>query len=271
MHTSRAWRDVRVWFWASWLFPHVAFAGAWTQPEGKGMLALSSTYYNSDEFYDDVGNLRSQSHYQKHEVSAYGEWGASDSITLGANLFANHVEQQGKHNYTLSNSEFFSRLRLYKDNERVISMQPLLKLPSYAYRGRTPQSGSETYDAEIAALYGESVHILSDRDFIDATIALRTRSHGRSSLWRTETKYGVGIAEQWLLIAGLYTTHSFSIDTPTTFREGGDYDYDLTKAEVNLLYSPANNRYWQVSYFSHIDGIQAGAGDGLSLTYGMRF
>lgn len=271
MHSSRACLAVRGWFAVCCLLPTIAFAGAWTQQEGNGLLALSSTYYTSNEFYDNIGNLRPQSRYKKQEISAYGEWGLRDGITIGANLFANHAEQQGKHNYTLSNSEFFARMRLYYDSERVISIQPSLKLPSYAYRGRTPQSGSETYDAEIAALYGESVHILSNRDFIDAAIAVRSRSHGRSSLWRTETKYGVGVAEQWMLIAGLYTTHSFSIDTPTTFREGGDYDYDLTKAELNLLYSPTINTYWQLAYFSHIDGIQAGAGDGLGLTYGMRF
>ncbi len=249
-----------------------ATAGAWTQNQGKGLLATSATYYHSDEFFDNLGNLRDQSSYQKHEVSTYAEWGARDYLTIGANLFANHTQQSGKENYSLSDAELFARVRLWHDDTRVISIQPLIKLPTAAYKGTGPQSGSESTDAEFAILYGESFHFLSNRDFLDASASLRTRDNGLSSQWKTSSKYAVGLTDALMLISAIHITQSLNLELPQNFSEGGDIDYNLTKAELTLLYQPDNNNgYWTLSSFKHIAGTQAGAGYGISLTQGIRF
>lgn len=247
-----------------------AYAGAWTQDEGRALLATSVTYYTGNKFFDGSGTLHPQSRYQKHETSLYGEWGWLEGLTLGTNLFVSHATQSGKHNYSLSNPEFFARARIYKDDKRVISLQPLIKLPTQAYRGRGPQSGNEATEMEIALLYGESVRYISDHDFVDFALALRKRNHGLAPQWRTEAKYGIRLTDAIQLISALYVTQSLTRDA-TAFREGGDLDYHLAKAEVSGMYTLNERRYWQLSGFSHIAGTQTGAGYGTSLSYGMRF
>lgn len=248
-----------------------AHAGAWTQESGKGLLAVSGTYYSGDRFFDNSGNKRPQSHYRKQETSAYGEWGISDDLTIGANLFLSHAEQSGKHNYSLNNPEFFVRRRAYHDDTRVVSVQSLIKLPTFAYRGRGPQSGNEATEAELALLYGQSLKLFSDRDFIDMAVAIRTRSDGLSAQWRSESKYGIGLTDNWTLVSALYLTQSITLDTPGAFREGGDLDYHLSKLELSTIYNNSNDHYWQLSGFDHIAGKQTGAGYGISITRGMRF
>ncbi len=248
-----------------------AYAGAWTQAKGDVLWANSLVYYTGNAYFDNVGQRRNQPNYNKYEINSYGEWGLTDSLTIGANLFADYVAQADKNNYSLSNTELFMRGRVYHDDTRVISLQPLIKLPSFAYRGRGPQGGSESWEAELALQYGQSLALLSDRDFVDTTFALRMRSDGLSPQWRSDAKYGVYVTDELLLMGAMYITRSFELDTPQVFREGGDFDYHLTKAEISALHPIHENDYVQFSLFKHLVGSQTGAGQGLSLTYGMRF
>lgn len=251
--------------------PSMASAGAWTQAKDNALLALSATYYTGDKYFDNTGRLRPQARYSKQGISAYGEWGYSDSLTFGANIFADRVSQSDKHNYALANTELFARQCLWHDNTRVISLQPLVKLPTMARHGGVPQSGSESWDAELALQYGESLALLSGHDFIDLAAALRMRSDGLSPQWRTESRYGITLTDKWTLVSALYLTQSMKLDTPAAFREGGDLDYHLSKAEISALYHLDDTHYWQLSGSSHVSGTQTGAGQALSLTYGMRF
>ncbi len=92
-----------------------AYAGAWVKHKHQGYLALTSNYYQTSYFYDDKGNQQSQDRFHKLEENLYIEWGLTDNITLGSNLFGNYVSQSGKGNLGLSNSEFFLRQKLYAD------------------------------------------------------------------------------------------------------------------------------------------------------------
>jgi hypothetical protein len=248
-----------------------AHAGAWTQEKDHGMLAFSATYYTSNEFYDDGGTAQPTPYYRKHETSLYGEYGLTGITTIGTNLFLNHAQQSGKHNVTLGNNEFFLRQRLYRDATRVISLEPRLILPRFETSNHPPHSGNKSIDADIALLYGESFTFLSSHDFMDVTGGLRARTRGLSPQWRASWLYGTSLTDKIQIISGMSVISSFNRDTPAILGEGEDLDYQLTKSEIRLLYTQNSGQYWQLSTFNHIAGNQVGAGNGFSLSYGMKF
>lgn len=254
----------------SFCLPDHSLAGAWTQAENQGLLVLNATYYGTSEYFDDLGQLQPQRHFGKQELNAYAEWGFTDTLTVGANLFANRVRQADKSNLSLSDTEFFLRQRLYRDDERVISLQPLIKLPSLSRDDRTPRSGSKSTDIELALLYGENLSLLSDRDFSDTTLAIRHRTNGNAPQWRYETRLGLYPFEQWLVMPAFTITQSISPE-PAPFVESGDLDYSLMKAELTVAYLLGDGRDIHLSIFDHVAGALTGSGRGITLGYSMGF
>jgi hypothetical protein len=246
-------------------------AGAWVQEKDHGMLALSATYYTSNRFYDDKGTAQPTPYYLKHETSLYGEYGLSDITTIGTNLFLNHARQSEKDNFTLGNSEFFLRQRLYHDATRVVSFEPRLILPRFETSNRPPHSGNKSIDADIGLQYGQSFTLLSRLDFIDIAGGLRARTRGLSPQWRGSWLYGTSLTNRIQIISSMSVISSFTRDTPAILGEGEDLDYQLTKSEIRLLYTRDNADYWQLGAFNHIAGNQVGAGYGVTLSYGMKF
>jgi len=251
------------------LHPNPAHAGAWTREKGTGLAVANATYYATSEYFDDAGELQKQRHFSKRELNLYTEWGWRDSTTLGANLFVSDVDQ-GSSNQSLSNTELFLRQRVYHDGERVISLQPLIKLPTLSRHDRTPRAGSKSADAELALLYGETLDILSPRDFSDSLVALRYRSDNLSPQLRFESRLGLNIYGNLWAIPALYVTQSLDPKTDP-FVESGDLDYDLTKAEFTLLYKAQGNETYQLTLFDHVAGALTGSGRGISIGYGWEF
>ena len=57
-------------------------------------------------------------------------------------------------NHGISDPEFFWRKKLWSDEFSVLSVQPLLKLPSLTRDSTLPRSGTEKMDAELRLLGG---------------------------------------------------------------------------------------------------------------------
>lgn len=246
-----------------------AHAGAWVKPRHQGYWALTSNYYQTSDFYDDRGDKQSQDRFHKIEENFYIEWGLTDNITIGSNLFGNYVSQSGKGNLGLSNSEFFLRQKLYDDEKSVLSIQPLVKLASL-YQHEIPRGGSSSYDGELALQYGRSLHLLSADDYLDSAAAFRLRSDGLAQQWRLEAKLGLGITDKIRFIPAIYTTRSINAEESSQFTESGDLDYSLTKLEIGLSYA-LNNTQLNLTVFRHIEGEQTGAGQGISAGFGVPF
>lgn len=248
-----------------------AYAGAWTQEQGKGLAVSSTSYYSTSEYFDTNGDTQPQSTFNKQELNLYGEYGFRDDMTLGLNLFLNHVEQDGITNTGLSNTELFLRQRIFRDDARVISLQPLIKLPSLDAEDRTPRGGSKSADGALYLLYGENLRLISDRDYMDLALGIRARSDGLAPQWHLDAKLGLRVLEQLTLTPALYHTESISPDTRQVFAESGDRDYSLTKAELSAAYMLGDGRYVQLAFFAHIAGKQTGSGNGITVSYGVTF
>jgi hypothetical protein len=69
-------------FSASLLVAAGAQAGAWLEPPGQGQVILGGSFSDSLRSYDVRGRLAPVSSYRKLELTAYVEYGATESVTL---------------------------------------------------------------------------------------------------------------------------------------------------------------------------------------------
>ena len=107
-----------------------AKASAWMKKKGERQLAVTTSHYKADKYVNTHAWKTSIPAFRKSEVNPYLEYGVSDALTVGANIFLDEVSQGGNTNYALTDTELFFRRPLYSGNALKISYQPLIKLPS---------------------------------------------------------------------------------------------------------------------------------------------
>lgn len=253
------------------LFAQSALAGAWTQAEGKGLFIGQATYFASDKFFDQDGQEQRQPTFRKFELQPYVEYGVKDWLTVGGSTYLQRVNQSDDDNWGIADTELFARLRLWKGETRVISIQPLIKLPSEFSEGGTPRGGSRAVDAELSLLYGRSMKIFKKNGYTDMRVGYRVRGRGLNPQWRVDAAAGIFVTEDIQLIPAFRSVVTTKYDETGGFREDGEQDYDLAKAELTAAYH-LNERGWmQLTYFEHIAGAFTGAGRGVSLGYAEAF
>ncbi len=253
-------------FWAS-----SACAGAWLLPENQGYFILNDTYFRSDHYWDASGDSHKQASFNKLEVQPYAEYGLTGKLTIGADAYAQYDWQGGVDNWGLADPELWARMKLWDNGSQLVSIQPLVKLPStFYYNDLDPRGGSHSTDEELSLLFGSSAHIVSDRDYIDSRIGYRERNQGLSPQWKADLSVGISPWDHWILVPAVRYVGSTKIDAQT-FSESGDLDYRLLKAELGLLYKYNNGDWWQFNVFDHLDGTQTGNGEGISIGFAHRF
>lgn len=243
------------------------------QEKDRALIATQATYYQTDTYYDDLGIRQSQPTFTKHELNLYGEYGLRESVTVGANLFLNRVDQ-GRDNIGLADSEFFARFRLARfapfGYHSVLSIQPLIKLPSMYEHGGTPQGGSDSIDGEVSLLYGINIPSISSADYLDMRIGYRERSDELVGQYRIDVASGMYFTPSISIAAALRSIFAADVGN-TAFTNNGAQDYDLHKAELSAYYSLDTANQFSVTLFNHYAGRQTGAGHGVTLGYMKRF
>ena len=254
------------------LFPFSsALAGAWLQPSGQGQFITQASYYSSDKFYDRDGKLVSQPRFNKYEIQPYLEYGVTSKLTVGATGYAQHVSQSGITNIGLADPEIFARTMLWKNNNSLLSIQPLLKFKSYFAEDRTPRGGSGSTDAELSLLYGRNLHVLSDHDYLDMRAGYRYRANRLNDQLRGDVALGVETLPNLYVIPAIRSIVATKISNGGGFSENGDQDYDLLKFELGVNYRFNDKQAAGVTIFNHVDGTQTGNGTGVMLSYTQGF
>lgn len=280
------WRHRVAIYLATTLFilPLKAFAGAWTQAEDGLLYVNTLAFYTSDAYLDLDGNKTSQPNFNKAESNHYIEYGWQDEWTIGANLFLQYLQQEstttsGSVTYThwvdnagIGDTELFTRYRLKQGAHYVLSLQPLIKLPSYYTKDPLPKGGSDSFDAELSLQAGYSFELWDNHHYLDTRIGYRHRfDNALRDQWKLDIKAGISIAPQWQFIPAIYTTLSHDMPNTATFTESGQNDYHLLKLESSVLYEYSNNLYLQFGGFAHIAGRNTGQGHGLMLSTGYNY
>lgn len=248
-----------------------ALAGAWLQPEGKGLYIAQARYFTSTGFFDVDGQRQSQPRFTKYELQPYIEYGATDWLTLGGTAFLDRVSQSGQHNNGLADPEIFARSILWRENGELISIQPTVKFASVFRDGGTPRGGQRSTDAELAVLYGRNFTLFSPNDYLDTRVGYRLRSNGRSNEWRNDTAVGLNVTDSIQLIPAIRSIVATDLTEASAFSQNGDLDSTTFTAEIGGLYRLNDDEWVQAAFSTIITGIQTGDGIAFSIGYAQRF
>lgn len=248
-----------------------AYAGAWLQPKGQGLAIAQATYYGTSAYFDDRGSMNSQPRFSKLELQPYVEYGLFNALTVGGSAYVQRVEQSHTDNYGIADPEIFARARLWHNENQVLSIQPLVKSSSYFTKGRPPNGGSRSTDAELSLLYGRGLPIFTARDYLDVRVGYRVRNHGLSDQVRLDITNGIKLNEKWEITPALRAVIATDVQDVITYRESGDQDYSVLKAEVSGIYHLNEKQWLQAGLFKHVAGVQTGAGYGASIGFAQRF
>jgi hypothetical protein len=248
-----------------------AHAGAWLQKAGKGERIHQFTHYSSANFFDAEGEKQPQPRFRKWEYQPYVEYGLLPQLTIGATTFAHKLSQSGENNYGFADTELFVRTRLWQGEGEIVSLQPLIKLPSAYRRQGTPRGGNATLDAELSVLYGQNLNLLSPRDYSDLRIGYRVRGGSLYDQIRTDTTLALSPADDITLLFSSRSIVAARSDDTVTFREDGAQDFSLFKLEAAVQYDWDARHRISLGASHHFAGAQTGNGTGIQLSFSERF
>ena len=240
--------------------------------EGKTLAITQLTHFNSNSYWDGNGQRRPQDRYTKWEVQPYIEHGLTQKLTVGGSMYLQQASQSDEKNRGIADPELFLRMNLWQSGPRLISLQPLLKLPSrFEHNDSLPRGGSKSTDLEVSLLYGESLELLSNRDYMDVRLGYRHRNQDLNGQYKMDAAIGISPWEGWQLIPAVRAVLAADKNDNAAFSQSGDYDYNLLKAELTVAYQLPNDQWVQATYFDHLSGIQTGDGNGIAIGYAVRF
>lgn len=270
------------------LLAQSAFAGAWTLPEGEKLLIITSRFYATVNYFDGNGEKRSKrGRYRKYEVQQYGEYGLSDAWTLGANVAYNRAQDVTRADaFALSDDdaasdrsitvsglnrgEIFARYQLYRDDMYAFAVQPLVAFPPWYVRNLPEGVPADPMEAEFALQGGRNFSLFGQSHYADFSAAYRARGQSLNDQLRFHAALGVNVNERWTLLPEFDHTQNLGGITFASTTITGQNDYDLTKAQLSVLYHLSERFTVQGGAFSHLDGRNTGAGGGGLLSVWIR-
>lgn len=242
-----------------------AFAGAWVQEKGQGLSITTFRWYESDDFWDQSNHLHEGSRYRKLEINPYLEYGVTEKLTAGFNVFVPDIQASGQgSNFGLGDFEIFARYRLWKSDVSTVSTQVLLKIPEAYDHNELPLIGQGQYDVEWRMLYGHSWTWGKHSWFVNAEGGVRKRVGPPADEIRLDWMIGwKSTGEKWEIdfrqenIIGLRNNEGMTLNDP--FREQST-DYDLYKATLCALYWVNQRLGLQAGVTQDIYGRNTGRG-----------
>lgn len=111
-----------------------AFAGAWLQDKGAGIIISGSEYNQARLAFDNQGNLVTPVDFEKIDSSFYAEYGLTDKITLVGNTAlqdVSYISSDGPQQFSgFATSKIGLRLGSKFNSNWALSVQPSLIIPA---------------------------------------------------------------------------------------------------------------------------------------------
>jgi hypothetical protein len=223
--------------------PSVAWAGAWTLPEGTGQWLAGFTATTSTMYFTGAG-LAPTPRYTKEEAQALIEYGLTDRLTAiiipglqNIDIAAPTSAERAGLNYT----EFGARYGFYESADWVVSGQGTLRVPGTTDTSNPAAIGYTDFQADVRLLVGHNFKIDDVPGFFDVEAAERARTEGYPSEFHFDATLGIRILPKWMLLA-----QSFNVMSEGSGLSyfGGSYEY--YKVELSALYTVMPT--WQVQF-----------------------
>ena len=243
--------------------PSIAWAGAWTLPEGTGQWLVTFTSSASTNYFNNNSMLAPTARYDKDELAGLIEYGITNRLTGIVSPSLQHIDiapptdaQRSGLGYT----EFGARYAFLEDPTWVVSGQTTLRVPGTDQTSNPAAIGYTELEIDIRALVGHNFSIYEMPAFLDVQIAERVRTAGAPSEFRMDGTLGVKVFPKWTML--LQSFNVFSEGAGIAIY-GGSYDYE--KLQLSALYTVAPNWWLQGGGFTAYAGRNALQENGLVL------
>jgi protein XagA len=152
-----------------------AQAGAWLEPPGQGEVIFGGSFSDSLRAFDVRGRLAPVSSYKKFELTAYVEYGATESVTLIAQptLLDFRAKPPGESYAGMGVLEAGGRVKLYEIDEWIFSAQGTLREATNT-RSRIFLDMGRGLQADARLLIGRTFTILGFPAFSNLEIGYRS-------------------------------------------------------------------------------------------------
>jgi hypothetical protein len=210
-----------------------AQAGAWLEPPGQGEVILGGSFSDSLRSYDVRGRLAPVSSYRKLELTAYVEYGATESVTLIAqpSVLDFRAKPPGESYAGMGVLEAGGRVKLYEIEETIFSAQATLREATNA-RSRIFLDTGHGLQADARLLIGRSFTILGFPAFSNLEIGYRSPG-GFGHEIRAEATLGVRPIDKVLVLLQTFNisaVHTAPLYPTRSNKLALSVVYDLTQS-----------------------------------------
>ncbi|WP_131115878.1 hypothetical protein [Lichenihabitans psoromatis] len=231
-----------------------AFAGAFNEPAGQGLVVLRGTYDNGDRVFDTSGRLNGGTPYTKREASVYVQYGVTDwlQVILKPDLVSTSLGGAMGASYTgLGTSEAGAQIRLLMFGPAVLAVQGTFHLPATTRQRNAALIGNTSRDTDGRALLGIAFNLGSWPSFIDAGAGYRIRSAHAPDEVHMDLTLGTRPRSDTLLLFQSFTTLPVGQGVP--WFPVSQY----TNAGVSVVYDLNPRWSLQLSGFVTVEGRNA--------------
>jgi protein XagA len=216
--------------------PSVAWASAWTLPEGTGQWVATLDASTATEFWEKNGALAPTPRYNKVDLDLLVEYGVTDQLTLIFNPGLQHIDIAppiSAERTGLDYTEVGARYAFFQDPTWVLSGQATLRIPGAIDASNPAAIGYTDVESDIRLLLGHSFTLGDMASFFDIEVAERARTAGLPSEFRVDATLGTFVAPRWLLLLQSFNVVSEGAGNPAY--TGGSYDYE--KVQLSAVYA----------------------------------
>jgi hypothetical protein len=217
--------------------PSLAWAGAWTLPDGTGQWLTTLTAASSTSYLEGSGGLAATPRYDKDELSALIEYGITDRLTAIVAPGLQHIDiaaPTSAERTGLGYTEFGARYAFLENQDQswVLSGQATLRIPGTTDTSNPAAIGYTDVESDLRILLGHAFTLAGLPAFFDLEAAERVRTAGLPSEFRADGTLGVWVLPSWLLLGQSFNV--VSQGAGNTAYTGGSYDYE--KLQLSAVY-----------------------------------
>lgn len=252
------------------LIPRIALGGAWVLPE-KSFFTINTLTFTSTV----SGSFATvATPYHKTELINLLEYGLTPTITLGTKMISQQLSLDGRaasHNTGIANEELYLRYHFLNFYGAVVSLQPLISLPSAYSVSSKPLLSLDEPALEMRLLAGYSTNIAGYPGFINAETALRGYTESTYQEAHADFAIGVDVTSSWRIIAENFNTIPLGKQENLLLNQGYPVIPESHKFQLSALYGFANETFIQTGFQYQLPEGTALATQGIFVGLWKRF
>ena len=172
--------------------------------------AIVTVYYSqSDQGFDNNGDVTDINDYNKFEVFLLAEYAVNDDLTLIFNPSFRDVSVEGGDNSTgLGYTAIGARHDVLEDEKGWVALEGTVRIPGVERADNLAQVGSTDMEYDVRARAFRNIKLGQVPGFIDAQGGYRFRDGDPPNEFHADLTVGIRPSPDWLLMAQSFSTIS---------------------------------------------------------------